>query len=92
MLVHALRRCTADERDRLRRVFSVAREHRTERDVEWVFRLFQHHGSIDFARAGLRQVVRAAQDEFDVAYRDAPGAADRDVIRRLIPFLGDRAV
>jgi geranylgeranyl diphosphate synthase type II len=92
MLVHALRQCTADERDQLRRVFSVAREHRTERDVEWVFRLFQHHGSIEFAREALRQVVRAAQDEFDVAYRDAPGAADRDFIRRLIPFLGDREV
>jgi geranylgeranyl diphosphate synthase type II len=92
MLVHALRQCTADERDRLGRVFSVAREHRTEQDVEWVFRLFQRLGSIDFARAGLRQVVQAAQDEFDVAYRDARGAVDRDFIRRLIPFLGDREV
>ena len=92
MLVHALRQCTADERDRLGRVFSVTREHRTEQDVEWVFRLFQRLGSIDFARAGLRQVVQAAQDEFDVAYRDARGAVDRDFIRRLIPFLGDREV
>jgi geranylgeranyl diphosphate synthase type II len=92
MLVHALRQCNADERERLRRVFSVAREQRTERDVEWVFQLFQRHGSIDVARAMLRQVVQAAQDEFDVAYRDAPGVADRDFIRRLIPFLGDREV
>jgi geranylgeranyl diphosphate synthase, type II len=90
MLVHALRQCTADERERLRRVFSVAREQRTERDVEWVFRLFEQHGSIDFARAVLRQAVQAAQDEFEVAFRDAPGGTDRDFIRRLIPFLGDR--
>ena len=92
MLVHALRQCTADERERLRRVFSVAREQRTEDDVEWVFRLFEHHGSIDFARAALRQMVEAAQDEFDVAYRDAPGSVDREFIRQLIPFLGDREV
>jgi hypothetical protein len=47
MLVHTSRECTADERDRLRRVFSVAREQRTERDVEWVFRLFEGSASID---------------------------------------------
>jgi geranylgeranyl diphosphate synthase type II len=92
MLVHTLRECTADERDRLRRVFSVAREQRAEHDVEWVFRLFDRYASIDFARATLRQMVQAALDEFDVAYRDAPPSADRNFIRDLIPYLGDRDV
>ncbi len=92
MLVHALRQCTADEREQLGRVFSVAREQRTEHDVEWVFRLFERYASIDFARATLRQMVQAALDEFDVAYRDAPRSADRDFIRDLIPFLGSRDV
>ncbi len=84
--------CTADEREQLGRVFSVAREQRTEHDVEWVFRLFERYASIDFARATLRQMVQAALDEFDVAYRDAPRSADRDFIRDLIPFLGSRDV
>ena len=90
MLVHALRQCTDEERERLSRVFSVPREQRTERDVDWVFRLFEVHGSIDFARELLEESVRAAQEEFEVAFRDAPGAGDRDFIRRLIPFLGTR--
>ena len=90
MLVHALRQGTANERERLARVFAVGRERRTEKDVEWVFHLFGRHGSIDFARAALRRMVEAAQDEFDVAFRDARGTADRDFIRRLIPYLGDR--
>jgi geranylgeranyl diphosphate synthase, type II len=90
MLVHALRECTAEERERLRQVFSVGREQRTERDVQWVFRLFEHYGSIDVARSALRQMVAAAQQEFELAFRDAPHVADRDFIRRLIPFLGDR--
>jgi geranylgeranyl diphosphate synthase, type II len=92
MLVHTLRQCTADERDRLGRVFSVARDQRTERHVEWVFRLFERYASIDFARATLRQMVQAARDEFDIAYRDAPPSMDRDFIRELIPFLGDRDI
>jgi geranylgeranyl diphosphate synthase, type II len=91
MLVHALRECTAEERERLRLVFSVGREQRTEHDVDWVFLLFQRYGSIDFARAALRQMVSGAQQEFEFAFRDAPAVADRDFIRRLIPFLGDRA-
>jgi hypothetical protein len=41
---------------------------------------------------GLRQMVQSATDEFDVAYRDAPPSADREFIRHLIPFLGDRQV
>ncbi len=90
MLVHALRQCTDEERERLSRVFSVTREQRTERDVDWVFRLFELLGSIDFARELLAESVRAAQEEFEVAFRDAPGAGDRDFIRRLIPFLGTR--
>src|SRR5689334_23604200 len=90
MLVHALRHCTADEREQLERVFSCSRAQRTEQDVAWVFRLFERHASIDFARATLREMVRAATDEFEVAFGDAPGVADREFIRDLIPYLGDR--
>jgi geranylgeranyl diphosphate synthase type II len=89
MLVHALRQCTSGEREQLGRVFSGAREQRTEHDVDWVFRLFERYASIDFARATLRQMVQAALDEFEIAYRDAPPSADRDFIRELVPYLGD---
>jgi geranylgeranyl diphosphate synthase type II len=74
------------------RVFSVSREQRTEPDVEWVFGLFRRRGSIDFARAALRQMIEAATREFEIAYRDAPPSADRDFLHALIGFLGDRAV
>ena len=92
MLVHALRQSTPEERERMGRVFAVSREQRTERDVEWVAGLFTRSGSIDFARSTLRQMVEAATNEFEVAYRDAPRSPDRDFIRSLIPFLGDRSV
>jgi geranylgeranyl diphosphate synthase, type II len=90
MLVHALRHCTAEEREYLRRVLSLGREERTEHDVRWVFQLFVRYGSVDAARLQLRHVVRAAQSEFEVAYRDATRQAERDFIRELVPFLGDR--
>jgi len=91
MLVHVLRQCTADERERLGRVFGVTRDERVEEDVEWVLRLFNRHGSIDYAKESLLAMVTAAQQEFEVAYRDAPPSPDRDFIRSLIPFLGSRA-
>ena len=53
---------------------------------------FKRYASIDFARATLQQMVQAALDEFDVAYRDAPPSVDRDFIRELIPFLGERDI
>jgi geranylgeranyl diphosphate synthase type II len=92
ILVHALRNCTTEERERMGRVFSVIRDQRTERDVEWVFRVFQRYGSIDFARASLGQMVSAARAEFERAYRDAPPSPDRDFLRELISFVGDRGL
>ena len=92
MLVHALRECTPEERERMGRVFSVTREQRTEPDVEWVFDLFQRRGSIDFARTALAQMVDAATREFEIAYRDAIPSADRDFLHAMIDFLGSRAV
>lgn len=92
MLVHTLENCAASEREQLQQIFSVPRERRTGRDVEWVFRLFERYGSIDFARATLRAMVDAALEEFDIAFRDASGLADRDFIRELIPYLGDREI
>jgi geranylgeranyl diphosphate synthase, type II len=41
---------------------------------------------------GTHKLVQAALDEFDVAYRDAPPSADRNFIRELIPFLGERDI
>jgi geranylgeranyl diphosphate synthase, type II len=90
MLVHALRNCSADERERMGRIFSVGREERTEPDVQWVSRVFQRYGSIDFGRATLRQTVDAAMREFEVAYHGVPASPELEFIRELIPFLGDR--
>jgi geranylgeranyl diphosphate synthase type II len=90
MLLHALRTCSDDERMELAKVLSVDREARTEEQVNWVFVLFKRTGSIDFARATLRQVVVAAGDEFERAYADARACAERDFIQNLISYLGDR--
>jgi geranylgeranyl diphosphate synthase type II len=92
MLVHALRQCTAGEREELGRVFAVGREQRTNEGVGWVFHLFERYGSIDFARATLREMVNAARREFEVAFQHAPPSPDREFLLELIPFLGDRAI
>ncbi|MBV9542979.1 MAG: polyprenyl synthetase family protein [Chloroflexi bacterium] len=92
MLVHALRECSADERERMGVILSVRREERTEPDVNWIFDMFQRLGSIDFARARLRDIVDGATREFEVAYREAPPSRHRDFVEALIPFLGARDV
>lgn len=91
MLGHALRSCSHDERDEMSRIFSKTREQRTAGEVNWVFDLFQRLGSLDFAQIALREMVDAALREFDVAFRNAAPSADRDFIRGLIPYLGNRA-
>jgi geranylgeranyl diphosphate synthase type II len=90
MLVHALRQCGADERERLGRILSVSRDERNEADVRWVFDLFQRHGSIDFARESLREIAQAALREFEVAYRDAPSSPHKEFVRGLVAFVSDR--
>lgn len=92
MLVHALRECTTDERERIGRILSVERASRTEADVQWIFHTFERYGSIDFARGALRDMVAAALREFEVAYRDARPSEHREFVEALIPFLGARDV
>lgn len=92
MLGHALRSCSAAERDEMSRIFSGTREQRTAGEVDWVFDLFQRLGSLDFARTALQEMVDAASREFETAFRDARPSADRDFIRGLIRYLGDRTV
>jgi hypothetical protein len=58
-------------------VFAVGREQRTGPEVDWVFRRVRRHGSIDFARAVLRQMVEAAQQEFRGRRGSPPRLAPR---------------
>ena len=90
MLVHTLRCCTADERERLGGIFSVGRDQRVEADVDWLFHLFKRYQSVEFAQASLRAFVDAAEREFEVAFRDAPPSPDRDFLKALIRHLGQR--
>jgi hypothetical protein len=54
--------------------------------------LFNHYGSIEFARAALRDIVSAATSEFETAYQDAPPSSDKEFLRGLIPLLGARDI
>jgi octaprenyl-diphosphate synthase len=58
-LIHALRRCTTGERERM--VEIIAGEQLADADLVWAIELIQQHGGIDYTRQRATEMVNAAK-------------------------------
>jgi geranylgeranyl diphosphate synthase, type II len=90
MLVHLLRYCTEDERQRIRDFLGQPRAAKSERDVRWIEGLLHAHGSIDYARSAARQLAAAAAGELSVAYAGATPSEDLAFIEGLVQYVVQR--
>lgn len=59
-LIHALKNCSARERQRARGFLKRPRNERNTREVAWLFRLIERYGGIEYARRVARQLAGAA--------------------------------
>jgi len=92
MLVHLLRHCEPEERDRLMEFLGRPRLVRSALDVHWVLERMEHYGSIEYARSVARHFVGATLHEFTTAYGDTPDTEDKRFIEELIQYMIHRNV
>jgi geranylgeranyl diphosphate synthase type II len=92
ILAHLFQQAEAGERQRLGEIFAHGRDGRTQGDIDWIYGRLAHHGSIEYARAGARELVRASVDEFESAFAAAREGEDRAFVRALIEFMIEREV
>src|SRR5262249_15248937 len=83
MLIHLLSASSADERDRVLRLYGAPRAARAEAEVVWVRDQMDQKGSIDYAREVANTLAGAALHEQASIFDGVRPSRDRDFIREL---------
>jgi geranylgeranyl diphosphate synthase, type II len=89
-LIHLLRQCTPDERERIIATLSLSRETKAPTDVAWMRARMDHYGCIDYARQIAHGIAGAALEEFEVAFRGVPDSRDKRFIEGLATWVFER--
>jgi geranylgeranyl diphosphate synthase type II len=92
MLIHVLNHAAPMERARLREYFALPYSQRSSESVEWILKLMESYGSIEFSRSFARQYAGAAFFEFSKAFADADDSEDVRFIESLVLHALERQV
>jgi geranylgeranyl diphosphate synthase, type II len=92
ILAHALRYCRDDERQRIRTLLGTPRAAKSERDVQWLFRMLDRYGSLDYARTAARELATAAVREFPRAFAGTQRSDDLAFLEHLVGYVVQRQV
>jgi geranylgeranyl diphosphate synthase type II len=91
-LIHLFNHTAPQEKDELQRFLALPREARSPEQVQWVYQLMDHYGSLAHARACASQLAGAALKEFFVAYGDQPPSEDKAFIQNIILYMIEREI
>ncbi len=92
ILIHLLRNCTEEEKEKVVRIYSKKREDKTKDDISYVINLMKKYGSIDYAKAKAREFAKQSKEIFDRNFKDLPETDAKKIIRIAIDFVVNREV
>jgi geranylgeranyl diphosphate synthase type II len=92
MLIHLLRNAAPKELARLQEFYALPYSERRSERVNWILKLMDSYGSIDFSRSFARRYAGAALFEFSKAFADADESEDRRFIESLVLHALERKV
>ena len=84
MLIHLLEHAGKSERSRHKNYIELPFSKRRLESVQWIVRLMEHRGSIEYARSCARKYAGAALFEFSKAFADADDTDDLRFIESLV--------
>jgi len=90
-LIHLMRQCTEEERQRVRAMLALSRAEKHPGDVIWLRGRMEEYGCIDFARQIAQGIAGAALEEFDAAFRYVPDSRDKRFIEGLAAWIFERS-
>ena len=90
MLIHLLRECRSEERERIMAFLAQPRDAKCAEDVDWLRRCMDCYGSIDYAKQYAHGMAGAALTEFDRAFGQLPASRDKDFLERLATWVFTR--
>jgi len=90
MLNHVYRQSTEDERTRLADILGLPRNRRKLAQINWVRRLMDSYGSLDYASKIAHGLAGAALHEFHSIYGHLPNSRDKQFIEGLSTWVFER--
>lgn len=90
MLSHLFERCSQKEKASLEDFLSKSRHGKFAAQIDWVRKLMNTYGSIEYARSAARELRDAAEQAFLEAYQDAPESDDKAFIQQSLHYMIDR--
>jgi geranylgeranyl diphosphate synthase, type II len=90
MLLHCFRQCDDKERKRVMHLLTLPRSQRRSKEIEWVRRLMDSYGSVNYAQSVAHALAGAALHEYNGIFRDLPETRDKEFICGLISWVFER--
>ena len=92
LLINLFKTATTVDQGRLREYFALPYSARRKEDAQWIVRLMENYGSIEFSRSFARRYAGAALFEFSKAFAEADDSEDSRFIESLILHALERKV
>jgi geranylgeranyl diphosphate synthase, type II len=89
-LIHLLRQCTPDERERVGAILGRTRQAKSAAEVAWLRARMDAYGCLEYAREIARGIAGAALEEYDAAFRHVPDSRDRRFLEGLATWVFER--
>lgn len=90
MLNHVYRESTEEEQGRLAQILGLPRNRRKPAQIEWIRRLMDRYGSVDYASKIAHGLAGAALHEFHSIYAHLPDSRDKQFIEGLSTWVFER--
>ncbi len=74
----------------MQRFLATSRAARSVRDVRWAYKLMDKYDCVEYARDCARELAAGAQEEFELAYADAPPGDDRRFVEQIVDYMVER--
>ncbi|MBN1160130.1 MAG: polyprenyl synthetase family protein [Candidatus Diapherotrites archaeon] len=91
ILVHLLKNCNPEEKQKVIDIIAKKRENKTEEEKNYVLELMDKYGSIEYAGNYAKELQKKSLDLFDNKYKDLiPECKAKDIIREGMKFVVGR--
>jgi geranylgeranyl diphosphate synthase type II len=89
-IIHLLQQVNPEEKERLRSILMLSREHRSIEQVQWMRELMDARGSIDYARQIAHGLAGAAMHESSRLFSRLPDSPDKQFLLEVTPWVIER--
>jgi len=90
MLIDLLRNCSVEEKKNVLRIMNKERENKTQREIDYIFRLMEKYGSINYAKEKAIGFAKKARKDFDREYAFMKDSDSKRFIEALFDFVINR--